>query len=195
MKTEYATLDQLYKTGLLSQYTYLDLRNSLQIERDSCQETPFKNEDFIHSGESYFKKMEMWILRELREKNWASGFLSTYQRARLVQNIQRDIADMLMAQAVIQLVKQGDDPEQAENAQLLALYQQRFDKRKSQLALLRGNFDQFYTGVEKELFSRAAFVAAQNYADLEFQHGEIGIKAYNRISTHNSSGTGQVSGF
>ncbi|MBC8210214.1 MAG: cation:proton antiporter [Gammaproteobacteria bacterium] len=182
IKTEYASLEQLYKTALLSQYSYLDMRHSLQIETDNYRTGHYQEAFFLHPEESVFQKIEMWILRELREKNWASTLLSIYQRTRLAQTIQRAIAGIIMAQAVIDMLQRRSDLDPQLSANLLTQYRQRLHRRQTQLELLRRHFESFFASVEHELFTRSTLVEAQNHTHHEYHQGEIGIKAYNRIS-------------
>jgi CPA1 family monovalent cation:H+ antiporter len=182
IKTESSVLEQLYKSGLLSQYTYLDLRNSVQMEWEHYRAARYQEAFFERPEESVFQKIEVWMLRELREKNWASAWLSNYQRTRLAQAIQRDIAGMIMAQSVIDMLQAREDQHEPLNTRLLAQYQQRLERRQSQLELLRNHFENFFSSVETELFTRAALIQAQNHTNTALQQGDIGVKAYHRIS-------------
>jgi CPA1 family monovalent cation:H+ antiporter len=141
---EAETVEQLYRQGLISQYTLMDLRNSLQLGSDN------------HNGDktpNIFQRIEMRILKSLREKNWAARLLARYQQRRLAFIIQRNIASALMARNVIQ-----------------------------RLETLRNDFQDSFKRIEKVIFQRAALFTALATAEQDLHHGEIGVKAYNRVN-------------
>ena len=65
------------------------------------------------AGRNLFKSVEMWILRKLREKNWAAGLLSNFQRRRLSQHIQRYIAGMVMSKSVVEMLADFEEEDAA----------------------------------------------------------------------------------
>ena len=109
LRIESDTLDHLYQTGLISQYTLLDRRNNLQMDREAYSQAHLM-EMMKHdmAGRNLFKSVEMWILRKLREKNWAAGLLSNFQRRRLSQHVERYIAGMLMSKSVVDMLADLD---------------------------------------------------------------------------------------
>ncbi|MDJ0834281.1 MAG: cation:proton antiporter [Gammaproteobacteria bacterium] len=183
LRMESDTLDHLYQTGLITQYTLLDRRHSLQMDREAYSQQHLMDmmqHDMAVSN--LFKTMEMWILRKLREKNWAAGILSNYQRRRLSHHIQRNIAGMAMSQSVVEMLGESDAEDSAVVSAIMHLYQHRFDRWQQRLQALHRDFQEYFETIEEELFARASMVAAQLHVEQEFHHGQIGIKAYNRIS-------------
>ncbi len=182
LRTESATLDQLFETALISQYTLLDLRNSLSRDRDSLsQVTALQQIDFINMQQSVFMRAENWLLKFLREKNWASLFLSWYQDRRLRQRLERDIAAMVMTRSVIHRLQERTDFNIDDRAQVLALYQRRFERWSARLDRLRTEFSDTFELLELNMFTRAALKTAELNSRKDFYHGETGVKAYQSI--------------
>jgi CPA1 family monovalent cation:H+ antiporter len=170
---EAETVEQLYRQGLISQYTLMDLRNSLQLGSDN------------HNGDktpNIFQRIEMRILKSLREKNWAARLLARYQQRRLAFIIQRNIASALMARNVIQRLAQRDDLAPNARDTTLQQYEQHYAKRQQRLETLRNDFQDSFKRIEKVIFQRAALFTALATAEQDLHHGEIGVKAYNRVN-------------
>jgi CPA1 family monovalent cation:H+ antiporter len=169
---EMETIEQLYRQGLISQYILMDLRNLLQQDQDKGGSELSPN---------LFLRLEMRVLRSLREKNWAARLLARFQRQRLQQHIQRDIAGILMARNVMDTLAQRQDLDQAARNELIETYQQRYQRRKQRLTALRSEFPDTVEHIETLLFQRAALSTALATADHDLHNGEIGVKAYNRV--------------
>jgi len=169
---EMETVEQLYRQGVISQYTLMDLRNLLQQDQENGDSEQSPN---------LFMRIEMRILRGLREKNWAARLLARFQRQRLEQHIQRDIAGILTARNVMDTLALRQDLDQAARDALLDTYQQRYQRRKQRLIALRADFPDTVEYIEKRLFQRAALSTALATADHDLHNGEIGVKAYNRV--------------
>jgi len=183
IREEFHSVDRLYKLGLINQYTLLDIRNVLQLDRDAFSVEKLKNT--IESDvqpKSIFQQLEMWVLREFREKNWAIKFLSNYQRSRLNQRIQRDIAGIVMTRAVIDMLTSRHDLDKQAVRIVTQLYQHRFDCWSQRLKVLQTDFEQLFENIEKEIFTRSSLKIAQDKANFDFHHGEIGVKAFNKIT-------------
>ena len=169
---ENETLEQLYRQGLISQYTLMDLRNMLQQDERNGDAEPSRN---------FFMQLEMRILGSLRERNWAARLLARFQRQRLEQHIQRDIAGVLMARNVIDKLAQRPDLDDDARQATISGYQQRYQRRLDRLSQLRRDFPTTFSRIEKLLFKRAALKTALATSDHDLHNGEIGIKAYNRV--------------
>jgi CPA1 family monovalent cation:H+ antiporter len=183
LREEFSSLDKLYKSGLVSQYTFLNVRNTLQLERDAFDVglIQFLSIDDSHQ-KSIFDKLEMWILKAFREKNWAVVFFSNYQHKRLMQHIQRDIAGIVMARAVLDMFASRDDMDSEAGRGIRRLYENRLEHWNQSLASLRENFKTHFKSIEEELFTRATVKVTQDSADSDLHNGEIGVKAHNLVS-------------
>ena len=183
LKAEFDALNQLYSTGIIDQYTFLDIKNSLQIDREKFQriETSLQH-DIQPEKASLFRKLELRILRFTREKNWAIPFLSHFQSLRLKQDIQRRIADIVMASLAIERINNETSFSEENKMAMIDLYENRRQKRKNSLHRLREDYQELFAAIEKEIFTKAALISARIGAEQEFHHGEIGIKTFNKIT-------------
>ena len=182
LRIESDALGEIYHAGLISQYSLLDMRNRLEMDRDHYSREDVAKQPSRNGEQNIFHRSEMRILKALREKNWAAGLLSRYQQQRLSQFIQRDIAAIIMSTAVIDQLATRDDLDKVAIREVTNTYQHRLHKRRQQLDEMRAEFQPGYDLIEKAMFTRVSLIAVHNCADHEFQHGEIGVKAYNRIS-------------
>ena len=175
LRIENEVVARLFEGGVISQYTYLDIRNLLQRDRD------------YHTGniervtpttrENPFSKFEIVVLGWLREHDWAAGLLSRYQHTRLTQQLQRDIAGILMCQAVLETL----DDQGAQTKQIRDIYRERMSHRKRRLEPVQEEFPKFYRSFEYQLVTGMALTRAKQETHQELHHGEIGAKAFEKI--------------
>lgn len=183
LKAEFDALNQLYSTGIIDQYTFLDIKNILQTDRDKFQQNETLSEDDIPLDKgTLFHRLELWILQFTREKNWAIPFLSHYQSLRLKQGIQRRIAGIVMSSIAIERLRNETSFSEENRQMMIELYEKRMQHRKNSLHRLREDYQEIFASIEKEIFTRAALISAKIGAEQEFHHGEIGIKAFNKIT-------------
>jgi CPA1 family monovalent cation:H+ antiporter len=181
LQIEIDQLNRLYQLGVIDQYTLAGISHNLQTDREA-HSLPALHRSSLdpvsHQAEapSIFERIEQWVLQHLRERNWAIGWLARYQRLRLLQQVQRNLAGVVMAHAVLDQL--GTTPD---SDQILASYRQRLEQRRAHLQALSGEFPQFFQSIESELFLRSALVAARIDIEHQHQHGQIGVKALNRI--------------
>ncbi len=182
LHSEFDMLDKLYKSALISQYTFLDLRHRLHMDREAFHIDRMSQ---LVSGapmqKSIFQRLEMWVIKELREKNWATEFLSQYQRRRLTQRIQYDIAGVVMTSAAIEMLDRSKDFDTEAHQAIYQVYQLRHKRWRDRLSLLRNDFSEIFDMTEKDLFTRCSFTVALNETENNFHHGVIGVKAFNQI--------------
>lgn len=62
---------------------------------------------------SLFERGEGYLLRFSRERSWLSNLLSRYQILRLVQQIERHIAKVIISSKIIEMLKQQEELEQS----------------------------------------------------------------------------------
>ena len=183
LRVELDTVNQLYAAGIINQYTVTDIRNTLQLDRDAhANKQENKSTTVVQTSLSIFQKIEMWLLKILREKNWAAALLSRYQIMRLKQRIQRDIAGLVMSEAVLHYLTSQKDLSEDAVAEEIKLAQQRFHRRKERLDSLHQEFSDFYEAIIENIFNRALYKTAQLKIDFDLHHGEIGMKAYTLIA-------------
>ena len=184
LKAELSALNELYGIGIIDQYTLLDIKNNLQIDRENFHSSDGEVDDrTTRKGTSLFKKMELGIIEFTREKNWAIPLLSHYQSLRLKQRIQRKIAGIVMSYFALEKIKKETGFSDEEKLPMVELHEKRLARRKADLQQLRDDYQDMFVSIEKEMFTRAALISAKVGAEEEFHHGEIGIKAFNKISS------------
>jgi CPA1 family monovalent cation:H+ antiporter len=186
LRIEYLALEELYRIDLIHEYTYLDLRTTLRRDRDAWLAPPDDGGGELpdQSADNPFARLERTSLAWMREQNWLAGALAGYQRLRITQSLQRDVAGILTTTAVIdKLTTRPDLPAEDVDA-VLAVYRQRLERKRERLAAIRTDFPDFYARFEERMFQSAALKSALHASDLEHQHGDLGGKAYARIRRH-----------
>ncbi len=182
LRTEFDQLKHLLEIGLIQHYTYLDIRNTLQRDRERLgsgqpqEDMPAKTE-----RPNLFLKLENALLRRLREKNWAAQLMARYQNMRLSNRMQRDIAGVLICSAVLEMLDahKEQDPDQREK--VAAVYRDRMQRRKARLERIARDFPDFYSRFVTNLYTQVALTAAKCHVSELHHDGEIGSKAYARI--------------
>lgn len=178
LRTEFEELNRLHDGGVISQYTFLDWRSLLQRDRDThCGTTAGRP---ARARTNLFMRLEMALLRQLREHDWAAGWLSRYQDARLSQHLQHNIAGVLMCEAVLEKLRTLADPAVRPDP-VSALYAQRLARRRERIETIRIEFPAFYRRFEVELATRMVLTSAKLDAEHDHQHGEIGAKVFTTI--------------
>ena len=182
LRVELDELKRLYDIGLIQHYTYLDIKNSLQRDRESWLIDSEKTETEKESRGSIFFEFERALLRKLREHDWATGLLARYQSIRLSQRIQRDIASVLISQSVLDMLENNRSAFQPEMLEpIQSFYQSRIDRRRTRIQEISTEFPDFYLRFETRLLAKVSLNAVQYYANQAHQHGEIGTKVYANI--------------
>ena len=167
---------------MIEEYTYLDLRN--RISRDRITRSHIEGASSLRDtadGYSGFARLEQLALRWLRERNAFAGVLARLQSARLSQVIQRDIAAILCAEAVITNLPERVGLTPHDTAAVIALYRDRVERKRARLQHLREDFPEFYADLESRLTRSAALTRARQYAVGSHHSGDIGAKAFGRI--------------
>jgi len=182
IQVEISTLNDLYRTGLIGQYTLVNILNTLQLDLENSRLKRGLLYSQADAKKSIFQRLEMGTLKLLREKNWAAGLLSNFQYRRLELLIQRAIAGIVMSSAVVDMLDAVDNPAKEGRKEISEFYKQRLHRRLQRLHNLRIEFPDIFEAVEKQIFTRSALVSARVNAENEWVHGEIGVKAYARIS-------------
>lgn len=122
LNAEYQEMDDLFRAGVLSQYAYLDLRSEIVRKRDHIiTEHRVDRETISRRSGNLFLRLETTLVKRLREKNWATGFMSYYQNRRLSNHLLRDIARILMAEAALKSLRKdpGISAEHREKLELI----------------------------------------------------------------------------
>ncbi len=175
-------LDELYRLGLIQEYTYLDLRTSLRRDREAWALAPDgATVQSENPPSNPFLRLEHAALRWMRERNALAWVLARFQRARLSQGVQRDIAGILCGEAVVSGLPQRAGLERVDVETVVGLYQERVQRKRKRITEISTDFPEFFVSLEERLTQAAALASARNHAQTSYHHGEIGAKAFTRI--------------
>jgi len=182
LRTEFDELKKLHEINLIQHYTYLDIRNNIQRDREriAANEGSGISSD-IASKTGLFIKIENALLRNIREHDWAAWLLSRYQNTRLSNRMQRDIAGVLICTSVLEMLDTHQEINEEEREQVAENYRERLQRRRNRLREIAEDFPEFYVRFETNLFTKVALTAAGLHAEEDHHDGEIGAKALVRI--------------
>ena len=184
LRTEFDELKKLHEIKLIQHYTYLDIRNNIQRDREriAANEGPGISSD-IASKTGLFMRIENALLRNIREHDWAAWLLSRYQNTRLSNRMQRDIAGVLICTSVLEMLDTHQEINEDEREQVAGNYRERLQRRRNRLREIAEDFPEFYVRFETNLFTQVALTAARLHAEEDHHDGEIGAKALVRIES------------
>ncbi|MCP4334222.1 MAG: cyclic nucleotide-binding domain-containing protein [Gammaproteobacteria bacterium] len=172
-------LKNLYETGYISQYIYLDMLNHLYDMREDLRQGGSEAEDEReHGKQSFFQRLEKSFLRFIRERRWSSGLMSRFQATRMVQQLQRNLAHVLMCEAVITLLKSQDDLEAGARDEVIAIYKQRKKHYRKNLKMARVRFPEFYHRYLEVLAQRSTIYSGWNHVKDQYEHGDLSSKGF-----------------
>ena len=182
LRTESDELKRLHEIGLIPHYTYLDMRNNIQRDRERilAGTGPGTSSDFS-AKTSIVSRLENAFLKRIREHDWAAWILSRYQNTRLAHRMQRDIAGVLVCTAVLDMLATHTELDAEQREQVAEKYRERLHRRKGRLDKIAEEFPDFYVRFETNLFTQVALIAARHHAEEAYHEGEIGAKVLNRI--------------
>ena len=130
------------------------------------------------SRQSFFQKLEETFLRKIRERRWSSGILARYQRIRLVQQIQRNLAHVLMCDKVLTMLDQQDDIDIEARKQVRSLYKERKKHYRRHLKFAKQLFPSFYYRYLDQLATKSVILNGWNHVKEEFSHDDLGAKGF-----------------
>ncbi len=172
-------LKNLYETGYLSQYIYLDMLNRLYDMREDLRQGGSEAESqHEHSKQSFFQRLEETFLRFIRERRWSSSLMSRFQGTRMVQQLQRNLAHVLMCEAVITLLQSQDDLVAEAREKVIAIYKQRKKHYRKNLKMARVRFPDFYRRYLDLLAQRSTIYSGWNHVKDQYEHGDLSSKGY-----------------
>jgi len=177
LRIERAALDDLYKMGVLPTYSFLDLCGELTRARDHIQ-NPHRRIKAANAKrrQNPFLRVEDGLIAWLREKNWAFHLLSKYQNHRLAQHLIKDIAHILMCEAVLTTLKTETELLSAHQTQITQHYESRLTHFREGIAQLRTDFPIFYQSFETRLSTQAILEKVLLATEQQAHEGMISAK-------------------
>lgn len=182
LRTEDDELKYLHDIGLTNHYTYLDIRNDIQRDRDRILAGKEARQSRENSEKtSLFLRLESMLLKRLREHDSVAWLLSRYQNTRLAKRMERDIVGVLTCSVVLEKLKTHTELEFEQCEKVAEIYNERLIRRKGRLRSIAEEFPSFYKRFENTLFTKVALTVASFYAEEAHDHGEIGAKVLGQI--------------
>ncbi len=179
LRAEVNELIELFRTGVLKQYVYLDLLAEMQRKQDHII-TEHRLKENIRSPRraNVFLRIEDALVKWLREKDWAADLMANYQNKRLSSHLMRDIAGILMSEAALKHIKNDKTINEAHRSKLEYLYNEQVNYFRNQLNNTRNSFPEFFGRFETNLCSHAALVAARQSVVSAYHQGSLAPKVY-----------------
>ena len=173
-RAELEELNRLYEVGAVTQYIYLEWRSILERDRDVQGEPGSSGAGDAQARSNPFLQLEMAVLRQLREQDWAARLLAWYQNLRLAQHLEHNIAGFLMADAALHELESREHLAAGDVRKLAASYEDRLQRRRERVSTIRREFPGFFQRFESRLFTRVALNSAGLHASRELHGGGIG---------------------
>jgi len=178
-RTERKELKAIYETGYISQYIYLDMLNRLYGMRETLRLGDSGLDSHRESSQqSFFQKMEDSLLRKTRELSWFSGILSSYQGIRMVQQLQRNLAHILMCDSVIAMLDKQVELDKEARKRAMSIYKERKKQYRRQLKLGKKQFPNFYYRYLEQLAARSIINSGWNHVKAEYERDDLGAKGF-----------------
>ncbi len=182
LRIEMQELKVLYDIGFLQYYTYMNIKNSMQRDRESWSIDSNVGMSVEENNKpNLFVRLENTLIKQLREHDFAAGMLARYQYLRFSQSLQRDIAGVLICEKVIEQINNIEDFSVELKSQIIDKYKQRATRRKNRLEKVAEDFPEFYLRFETRLFAKVALVTAEFFTEEAHHNGEIGSKVFSNI--------------
>jgi len=181
-QTEQSVLETLYEGNVISQYVYLRM-NDARLDMQEALRTGKSEHRAMRASnrKSLFVRLEGYLLRYSRERPWMSSLLSRYQVLRLVQQIERHIAKVIISNNIIEMLKHQDELDQSARDQLIENYSARNRFYRKELATAEQHFPGFFHRNMEQMAHRSMINRGWMHVEKQFEHGEIGAKGFNII--------------
>jgi CPA1 family monovalent cation:H+ antiporter len=172
-------LQSLYETSFISRYIYLDMLNRLYSMRETLRLGESELDSLRESSQqSFFQELEDGFLRRIRELRWSSGILSRYQRIRIVQQTQRNLAHVLMCDSVLAMLDEQKDLDSETRKRVKSVYQERKKHYRRHLKYAKRLLPGFYYRYRDRLATRSVIVSGWNHVKAEYSHNDLGAKGF-----------------
>ncbi len=185
LHAEQMELDDLFKSGVLRQYSYLDLRGEIQRKHDHIL-TEHRQDKHVKKSKkrNLLLAFEDAMVKRFREKDWAAGLMANYQNRRMSHHLMRDIARVLMSEAALASLREDKSLHDEHRYKLELLYKEHIDRFKQSIANLRTSFPELLERYESRLSSRVALVAAMREIENLHYDGCVTTKVYVWLEHH-----------
>ncbi len=181
-QTERTVLILLYESEIISQYVYLRMNDSLFSMQETLRKGKNEHNAFRDSSRtSLFVRLEDSLLRYSRERLWLSKLLARYQSLRLVQQMERHIAKVIISNMIINMLEQQDDLDNSARELLISNYKARNKHYRHELKMAKRQFPGFYQHHMQNTAHRSMINRGWNHVEQQHDQGTLGAKGYNII--------------
>jgi CPA1 family monovalent cation:H+ antiporter len=181
-RSERQELKSLYEIGYISRYIFLDILNRLYSMRETLRLGDSELDSHRESSQqTFFQKLEDAFLRKIREQRWSSGILSKYQGIRMVQQIQRGLAHILMCDSVLAMLAEQDDLDDETRERVRSVYEERKQHYRRHLEFVEQQFPDFFYRYLERLAMKSVINSGWNNVKTEFANDDLGAKGFSSI--------------
>ncbi len=181
-QTEGKVLESLYESDVISQYIYLRMNDTLYGMQEALRKGKNEHNALRDSNhKSLFVRLEDNLLRHSREKLWLSRLLSRYQFLRLIQQIERHSAKVIISNSITSMLEQQHDLAESARDALIANYKARGKRYRRELKMAKRQFSGFYQRNMELTAHRSMIKRGWNHVEKLYGHGDISAKGYNII--------------
>ena len=96
----------------------------------------------------------------------------------MIQQLQRNLAHVLMCEAVITGLRSQDDLAPEARKEIIALYKERKKRYRKNLKMARGRFPDFHRRYLELLARRSTIYSGWNHVKEKYDHGDLSAKGY-----------------
>ncbi|GMR08330.1 MAG: cation:proton antiporter [Gammaproteobacteria bacterium] len=183
LRAEMKRLDEIYSAGVITQYTYLDIKGELQRKRDHIVSKRQATTEYYHVLNPFIR-LEATIIKRLREHDWAAGILAQYQKIRFSQHLIKDIVRVLMVDSALGFITNENDIAPSIRGDIEAHYQKRMKMYYENINEIRNSFPSFYQQFVRQISTRTSLVSALKSIEENYHSGSIGAKVFREIEQH-----------
>ena len=181
-QVEQSVLESLYKANVISQYVYLRMNDARLTMQEALRMGKTEHKAVRASNrKSLFERGEGYLLRYSRERPWLAKMLSRYQMLRLVQQIERHIAKVIISSNIIEMLERQDDLNQSAREGLIENYKARSRFYRQELDNAEQQFEGFYHRNLEQTAHRSMIYRGWLNVEKQYGHGDISAKGYNII--------------
>ena len=181
-QVEQSVLESLYEANVISQYVYLRMNDARLTMQEALRMGKTEHKAIrASSRKSLLERVEGYLLRYSRERPLLAKLLSRYQLLRLVQQIERHIAKVIISSNIIEMLEQQDDLDRSTRDALIENYNQRSRFYRQELDNAEQQFSGFYHRNLGQMAHRSMIYRGWLNVEKQFGHGDISAKGYNII--------------
>ncbi len=183
LQQENIILKSIFESGVIPQYTFLEIGDELQVRRESVIKGKEISSIDLEKTPNFFERAEGFIIGHLREKDWATQFLSWYQNIRHADHLIRICILLQMTLAAKNFLKDLDDVQESVKEEKLELIERDIIFYRNVLVSTREAYPEFYRRFMRNFAYRSTVAVALRSVEKSFKQGIVGAKSYREVSS------------